>query len=113
MVLPILGELIRQRFPTACRYLKNWRGARRCASLPEARAKSQAHAKERYASDPAFGQEEAGLAAREAKVAATGKKPGGKPPQPPTEGPRPSDQINLTDAVTHHACGQRRHQAVL
>ena len=29
--------------------------------------------------------------------AATGKKPGGKPPQPPTEGPLPSDQINLTD----------------
>ena len=28
---------------------------------------------------------------------ATGKKPGGKPPQPPAEGPRPSDQINLTD----------------
>ena len=30
-------------------------------------------------------------------AAATGKKPGGKPPQPPTEGPLPSDQINLTD----------------
>ena len=26
-----------------------------------------------------------------------GNKPGGKPPQPPTEGPLPSDQINLTD----------------
>src|SRR5271170_4817295 len=33
----------------------------------------------------------------EAKIAATGKKPGGKPPQPPVEGPRPSDQVNLTD----------------
>ena len=31
------------------------------------------------------------------RTAATGKKPGGKPPQPPTEGPLPSDQINLTD----------------
>jgi len=40
---------------------------------------------------------EAKLAARDAKQAATGKKPGGKPPQPPTEGPLPSDQINLTD----------------
>ena len=40
---------------------------------------------------------EAKLAAREAKTAATGKKPGGKLPQPPTEGPLPSDQINLTD----------------
>src|SRR5208282_4669700 len=36
-------------------------------------------------------------AARADKIAATGKKPGGKPPQPPTEGPQPSDQINLTD----------------
>ena len=40
---------------------------------------------------------EAKMAAREAKIAATGKKPGGKPPQPPVEGPRPSDQVNLTD----------------
>ena len=32
-----------------------------------------------------------------AKTAATGKKPGGRPPQPPTEGPLPSDQVNLTD----------------
>ncbi|MBC7951739.1 MAG: hypothetical protein H7Z12_07990, partial [Rhodospirillaceae bacterium] len=31
---------------------------------------------------------------------ATGKKPGGFPPQPPTEGPLPSDQINLTDEET-------------
>ena len=31
------------------------------------------------------------------KTAATGKKPGGKPPEPPAEGPRPTDQLNLTD----------------
>ena len=37
------------------------------------------------------------MAAREAKTAATGKKPGGKPPQPPVEGPLPTDQVNLTD----------------
>jgi len=37
------------------------------------------------------------MAAREAKTAATGKKPGGKPPEPPVEGPRPADQVNLTD----------------
>lgn len=30
-------------------------------------------------------------------TAATGKKPGGKPPQPPVEGPLPTDQVNLTD----------------
>ena len=40
---------------------------------------------------------EAKLAAREAKIAATGKKPGGKPPQPLVPGVRPNDQINLTD----------------
>jgi len=37
------------------------------------------------------------MAAREAKTKATGKKPGGKPPQPPAEGALPTDQINLTD----------------
>ena len=37
------------------------------------------------------------MAARAAKTAATGKKPGGKPPEPPAEGPLPNDQINLTD----------------
>jgi len=37
------------------------------------------------------------MAAREAKAEATGKKPRGKPPQPPAEGPLPTDQINLTD----------------
>ena len=37
------------------------------------------------------------MAAREAKTAATGKKPGGKPPAPPVEGPLPTDQVNLTD----------------
>ena len=42
-------------------------------------------------------EHEARLAAREAKTAATGKKPGGRPPQPPVEGPLPNDQINLTD----------------
>ena len=35
--------------------------------------------------------------AREAKTAATGKKPGGRPPAPPVEGPLPTDQVNLTD----------------
>ena len=37
------------------------------------------------------------LAARAAKAAATGKKPGGRVPQPPVEGPLPTDQVNLTD----------------
>ena len=38
------------------------------------------------------------MKAREEKSARTGKKPGGKPPAPPSPGVRPTDQINLTDA---------------
>ena len=37
------------------------------------------------------------LQARAEKEARTGKKPGGKPPAPPSTGVRPTDQINLTD----------------
>src|SRR4051794_41687212 len=37
------------------------------------------------------------MAAREAKTAATGKKPGGKKPAPPVAEPGPTDQVNLTD----------------
>lgn len=40
---------------------------------------------------------EAQLAARAAQEA-NGRKPGGNPPKAPTPGPRPNDQINLTDA---------------
>jgi transposase len=67
----------------------------RLRKIAEARAKMEARAKERYARELA--EHEAKLAARAAKTAATGKKPGGKPPEPPTEGARPKDQINLTD----------------
>ena len=38
------------------------------------------------------------MAAREARARATGKKPGGTPPAPPSGGPGPTDQVNLTDA---------------
>jgi transposase len=67
----------------------------RLRGIAEARAKIEARAKERHAREQA--EYEAKLAAREAKTAATGKKPGGRPPQPPVEGARPNDQINLTD----------------
>ena len=66
----------------------------RLEKLAVARAKIEARAKERYAWEMA--DHEAKLAAREAKTAATGKRPGGKPPQPPVEVPLPTDQINLT-----------------
>src|SRR3954447_16529550 len=67
----------------------------RLAMLAEARAKIEARAKERFEREQA--DHEARLAARDAKAAATGRKPRGKPPQPPVEGPLPTDQINLTD----------------
>jgi transposase len=67
----------------------------RLAKLAEARAKIEARAKERDALAQA--EYQAKLTARVEKAGATGRKPGGKPPQPPAEGPRPMDQINLTD----------------
>ena len=67
----------------------------RLEKLAAARAKIEARARERFVREQA--EHEAKLKAREAKTKATGKKPGGKPPAPPAEGPLPTDQINLTD----------------
>jgi transposase len=67
----------------------------RLRKLAEARATIAARGKERFAREQA--EHAARLAAREAKTKTTGKKPGGKPPAPPAAGPRPTDQINLTD----------------
>jgi transposase len=67
----------------------------RLKKLAEARAKIEARARERFEREQA--EHQAKLAAREAKATATGKKPKGRLPQPPVEGPLPTDQINLTD----------------
>src|SRR5471030_2210781 len=67
----------------------------RLQKIAETRAKIEARGKERFAREQA--EHEAKLAAREAKTAATGKKPSGKPPRPPTQGPLLTDQVNLTD----------------
>jgi transposase len=67
----------------------------RLKKIAEAKAKIEGRAKERYERELA--EHRAKLAAREDKEKATGKKPGGKPPEPPVEGPLPTDQINLTD----------------
>ena len=67
----------------------------RLRRIAKARATIEARAKERHAREMA--EHEVKMAAREAKIAATGKKPGGKSSQPPVEGPRPTDQVNLTD----------------
>ena len=71
------------------------RREKRLGKLAEARAKIEARAKERFGREQA--EHQAKLAAREAKTAATGKKPGGRPPEPPVQGAGPTDQVNLTD----------------
>ncbi|HEX3989619.1 MAG TPA: IS1182 family transposase, partial [Acetobacteraceae bacterium] len=71
------------------------RREKRLAEIARARAIIEARAKERYAREKA--EHEAKMAARAAKSAETGKKPGGRPPAPPVEAPGPADQVNLTD----------------
>jgi hypothetical protein len=71
------------------------RREQRPAAIARAKATIEARAKERHARERA--DYEAKLKAREAKTAATGKKPAGRPPTPPVEGPLPTDQVNLTD----------------
>ena len=67
----------------------------RLAEIARAKARIEARAKERHTRERTAYDEK--IAAREAKTKATGKKPGGKPPAPPAEGPTPTDQVNLTD----------------
>ncbi|HEY4115215.1 MAG TPA: IS1182 family transposase [Rhizomicrobium sp.] len=71
------------------------RREKRLAEIARARAIIEARAKERYAHEKA--EHEAKMAARAAKSAETGRKPGGRPPAPPVEAPGPADQVNLTD----------------
>src|SRR6202789_3698981 len=68
----------------------------RLAEIAKAKAVIEARARERHAREQAEYEEK--LAAREARTKATGKKPGGRLPAPPAEGPLPTDQVNLTDA---------------
>ncbi len=71
------------------------RREQRLAMIARARATIEARANERHARERA--EHEAKLATREAKSAATGKKPRGRSLVPPVEGPLPTDQVNLTD----------------
>jgi transposase len=68
----------------------------RLAEIARARAVIEARAKERHARERA--EYDAKVAARAAKAAATGRKPRGRAPVPPVEGPGSGDQVNLTDA---------------
>ena len=67
----------------------------RLAAIRQAKAQIEARAAEREAREKA--DFDAKMKAREEKTARTGRKPGGKPPAPPSAGVRPTDQINLTD----------------
>jgi transposase len=68
---------------------------KRLTAIAKAKATIEARAKERHAREQA--EHDGKMAQRAAKTAATGKKPSGRVPQPPVEGPLPTDQVNLTD----------------
>jgi transposase/IS5 family transposase len=67
----------------------------RLSAIAQAKAEIEQRAAERLAREQA--EYQAKLAAREQKVKDSGKRPGGKPPEPPSGGVRPTDQVNLTD----------------
>ena len=67
----------------------------RLDAIARAKAKIVERAAQRYAQEQKEYEEK--VAERRAKAEATGKKPRGREPKPPTPGPRKKDQINLTD----------------
>jgi hypothetical protein len=67
----------------------------RLAAIAQAKAIIEDRAAQRYALEQK--EYEAKVASRLAKAEATGKKPRGRNPEPPTSGPRKKDQVNLTD----------------
>ena len=68
---------------------------KRLANLGQAKAVLEERAKERYEAQRA--EYEAKMQEREEKARQTGRKPGGRAPQPPAAGPRAKDQYNFTD----------------
>jgi len=67
----------------------------RLEKLKQATTVIEARAAERCREETQAHQEK--LAAREARQRETGRKPGGKPPAPPKQGPQSKDQYNFTD----------------
>lgn len=67
----------------------------RLKALAEAKAMIEARAKARFERERA--EYESKLARREEKRKKTGGKPRGRPPKAPEAGPKPEDQVNLTD----------------
>ena len=68
----------------------------RLLNLAQAKAVLEARAQERDAAEQA--DYEAKVREREEKARTSGRKPGGRPPTPPTPGPHDTDQYNFTDA---------------
>jgi hypothetical protein len=68
----------------------------RIKAIKEAKAEIERRAAERY--DEEQKAYEAKIAERAKKEEETGKKQGGKTPQPPTAGPTEKDQVNLNDS---------------
>jgi hypothetical protein len=71
----------------------------RLARLAEAKAVLEARAKERTALEQA--EYTAKVQEREEKAQRSGRTPRGRPPKPPTPGPRDKDQYNFTDPESH------------
>lgn len=67
----------------------------RLDAIAEAKEKIKQRATERHAKEKQEYDQK--VAKRKEKEEQTGRKPGGRPPKPPVEGPRPKDQVNLTD----------------
>lgn len=67
----------------------------RLTAIAAAKAKILARAEERHAREKA--EYDTKMAARAAKEAETGRKPGGRKPKAPDPSPRTEDQVNLTD----------------
>jgi transposase len=77
----------------------------RLVVIAQAKEKIEARRKERFEREQA--EYQAKMAARAAKAEATGKKPRGKAPTPPSVEPAPQDQVNLTDGESRimHVAG--------
>jgi transposase len=67
----------------------------RLRAIDEAKARIREREQERIAAEERVYQQR--MADREARERETGKKPGGRPPKPPSRGIDPMAQINLTD----------------
>jgi transposase len=69
---------------------------KRLHAIAQAKVEIEARAAERLAREQ--DEYEAKVKVREDKQQRTGKKPRGRPPEPPTEGPNSKEQVNLTDS---------------